>query len=294
MNAKKTSPISEKKTTTKRKAPSTKTLRRLYLLSGNQCANPKCSTVLINANGTLVADVCHIKAESPGGPRFDSNLDAEARRAPKNLILLCNTCHTLVDAEPKTYSVAVLTKWKKDREARFEAVGDTLRKRYVEEIVDEAEEIGLTKPKTLRAYIAYLEAQKLSHTIDKSTPGQVGVFAEKLRHLALPDRELMRAVIEKAIAMGGARENEHGVSIHPHDLKSILIGGSRISDYRISKFGKTLERNELGSIEVDEEPVLYIRAPLEDIHWSLLKDYLENRDNTLRDVVCDLKFGLLD
>ena len=51
-----------------RKAPSTKTLRELYMLSGNQCANPKCAIVLINANGTLIASVCHIKAENAGGP----------------------------------------------------------------------------------------------------------------------------------------------------------------------------------------------------------------------------------
>src|SRR5258708_38282426 len=101
-------------TETASKAPSTKTLRHLYALSGNQCANPRCATVLINANGTLVADVCHIKAEKPGGPRFDKKLSAESRRAPANLILLCNTCHTLVDREPEQYSVAVLTKWKRD------------------------------------------------------------------------------------------------------------------------------------------------------------------------------------
>src|ERR1700674_1194954 len=88
-----------------RKAPSAKTLRQLYMLSGNLCANPSCKTVLINANGTLVADVCHIKAEKPGGPRFDPTLTEEERRAPANLILLCNVCHSLVDRELKKYTV---------------------------------------------------------------------------------------------------------------------------------------------------------------------------------------------
>jgi hypothetical protein len=53
---------------------------------GNQCANPRCATVLINADGTLVADVCHIKAERPGGPRFDKTLMTEQRRAPKTSV----------------------------------------------------------------------------------------------------------------------------------------------------------------------------------------------------------------
>lgn len=277
-----------------RKAPSTKTLRRLYLLSGNQCANPKCATVLINANGTLVADVCHIKAESPGGPRFDNSLTAEERRAPSNLILLCNTCHTLVDAEPKKYTVAILAKWKSDREARFAAVGDTLRQRYAEEAVDEAEEVGLTKPASLKSFIAFLDGQKLSHFIDEDTPEKVGEFAEKMRHISAQDRELMRAIIEKAIALGGSRESEYGVSIHPDDLKTIRVGDSRLSDYRIGKLGKTLERNELGWLDVDEEPQLRISVPDDDLPWSLLKEYLEDRGRTLRDIICDLKFGLLD
>lgn len=294
MKPKKTLLTASDKSTKSRRAPPTKTLRRLYLLSGNQCANPKCATVLINANGTLVADVCHIKAERPGGPRFDKGLTAEERRAPQNLILLCNTCHTLVDAEPKKYTVAVLTKWKSDREARFEAVGDTLRQRYVDEIVDEAEEVGLTTPKTLKAYITFLEAQNISHMVDEDTPRHVSAFAERLRHLALPDRELMRAIIEKAIALGGSRESEYGVSIHPDDLKTIRVGESRLSDYRIRKLAKTLERNDLGWLDVDEEPNLRIGVPHADLNWSLLKEFLESRGKTLRGIISDLKFGILD
>lgn len=294
MKPKKMLPTASERNSKSRKAPSTKTLRRLYLLSGNQCANPKCATVLINANGTLVADVCHIKAESPGGPRFDETLGVEERRAPENLILLCNTCHTLVDAEPNKYSIAVLTKWKSDREAHFEAVGDTLQQRYVANIVDEAEEVGLTKPKTLNAYIAFLDAQNISHMVDEDTPARVGAFAERLRHLALPDRDLMRVIIEKSIALGGSRESEYGVSIHPDDLKTIRLGKTRLSDYRINKLAKTLERNELGSIDFDEEPILHIAVSHEDLSWSLLKEFLENQGKTLRDVVSDLKFGLLD
>ncbi len=277
-----------------RKAPSTKALRTLYLLSGNQCGNPTCTTVLINANGTLVADVCHIKAESPGGPRFDKNLSMEERRAPANLMLLCNTCHTLVDEEPKKYTVAVLTRWKSDREARFAAVGDTLRQRYIDEVVDESEEIGLSKPHSLKAYLIFLKKQKISHLIDEDAPADIGRFVDRLRHISVADRELLRAIIEKAIALGGSRETEHGIAVHPDDLKTIRVGDSRLSDYRIRKLGNTLERNDLGWLDVDEEPQLRLQTPHEDLSWSLLKDFLEERGKTLRDILCDLKFGLLD
>jgi hypothetical protein len=277
-----------------RKAPSRKTLRTLYLLSGNQCANPRCTTVLINANGTLVADVCHIKAEKPGGARFDKRMSVEERRAPENLILLCNTCHTLVDAEPEKYTVSVIKKWKKDREARFAAVGDTLQQRYVAEVIDEAEIIDLTIPRSLAAYVRFLEREQISHDVDRNTQRVVSDYVDKLRHISREDRELVRAIVEKALALGGGRETISGVRIHPDDLKTISIGNKRLSDWRIGKLGRTLERNELGGLDVDEEPELRISAPDRDLGWSTIKDFLVGRGKSLRDVICDLKFGLLD
>jgi hypothetical protein len=276
-----------------RTAPSIKTLRQLYMLSGNLCANPGCATVLINANGTLVADVCHIKAEKPGGPRYDKSLTPEQRRAPENLILLCSTCHKLVDREPKKYTIAILTKWKRDREARFEAVGDTLRQRYVDEIVDEAEAAYLTVPRTLNRYIAFLKERKVSRTPDEQTIEYIADYIDRLRHISSSDRELMRAIVEKGLALGWNRETEYGIEVHPDDLKTIRIGNSRLSDYRIDKLGRTLDRNGLGGLDTDGEPRLQIATPA-NLDWSTLKDFLEQNGKTLRDVICDLKFGLMD
>ncbi len=277
-----------------RKPPSKKTLRELYLLSGNQCANPKCATVLINANGTLVAEVCHIRAESPGGPRFDNKLTEDERRSPKNLILLCSTCHTLIDAEPENYSVRRLTKWKKNRENRFSAVGDTLQQRYVEDVTDEADRTDLESPRTLAAYVKFLNDQNSSHTIDDDTPRDVRAYAERIRHLSGEDRELVRAIVEKTIALAGSREGDHGVRVHPDDLKTLTIGNRKLSDYRISKLSKTLERNDLGGLDYDGEPELYIFSPNIDLVWSELKNYLEDNGYTLRDLICEQKFSLLD
>ena len=278
----------------KRKAPSLKTLRNLYLLSGNQCANPKCTTVLINANGTLVARVCHIKAAQPGGPRFDEKLTRDQRRAAENLILLCSTCHTLVDAEPANYSVRRLSDWKKKREKRFAAVGDRLQQRYVEEVTDEAELADLGAPRTLAGYIKFLDDLNYSHTIDENSPSIVRDYAGQLRHLSSDNRELVRAIVEKAIALGGSREGQHGVSVHPDDLKTLNIGKRQLSDYKIRKLADTLNRNGLGGLDDYGEPHLRITIPDENLTLSDLKAYLENKGNTLHDLICDLQFRLLD
>lgn len=280
--------------TKNRKAPSAKTLRNLYLLSGNQCANPNCTTVLIIANGTLVAEVCHIKAVNPGAARYDKKLTPEQLRERENLILLCRICHALVDSERKKFPVSKLRRWKKNRESQFAAVGDTLRQRYVEEVTDASNLIDFAAPRTLATYTKFLMETNVSHTVDEDTPSTVREYAMRLRHLSPEDRELVRGVIEKALSIGGLRERESGVYIHPDDLKTLTIGNRKLSDYRIGKLGNTLDRNNLGGLDCDLEPEFCVLAPDVDLPWSLVKEFLEQRGHSLRNIVCALEFSHFD
>ena len=50
--------------------PSSKTLRSLYLRSGNLCAMNGCENVIINNAGVMIGEVCHIAAAKPDGPRL--------------------------------------------------------------------------------------------------------------------------------------------------------------------------------------------------------------------------------
>ena len=62
----------------KRLPPKPSTLRELYVLSGNLCANPGCETVLVNRKGTMVGEVCHIKAAKRGRQEYGT-LDPACR-----------------------------------------------------------------------------------------------------------------------------------------------------------------------------------------------------------------------
>jgi hypothetical protein len=280
---------------TGRKAPDTLTLKRLFALSGNQCARPSCGTVLMSSDGVLIGEVAHICAESEGGPRWDAKLSEARRRDFDNLLLLCPTCHTLVDKDSAAYKKSKLRKWKRDREARFEAIGDLLQKSYLNEITDDANSIGSTLPQTLAAYVKFLKKKGQSPFIDGDTPAEIADYVEKLRHLVAADRQLMVAVIEKALALGGRRESEYGASVHIDDLKTIRINHSRLSDYRIGKLAKTLERHQLGGADADDQEIeLSITAIGTDLSWSQLTDYAEHKGTTLHALLVDLKFGILD
>jgi hypothetical protein len=79
--------------------PRDSTVRRLYALSTNKCAFPDCPTELVTAQtGTIVGEVCHIRAQNPGGPRYEASQDDEERHGFDNLILMCGVHHKEIDA----------------------------------------------------------------------------------------------------------------------------------------------------------------------------------------------------
>ena len=64
--------------------PSTKVVIQLFTYSSNQCAFPDCEEPVF-VEASRVAEVCHIHANRPGGPRYDEAMSDEERNAIENL-----------------------------------------------------------------------------------------------------------------------------------------------------------------------------------------------------------------
>jgi hypothetical protein len=92
------------------------TIKSLFARSLDRCAFPGCSSPMAETNNVVTGEVCHIKASSPGGPRYDPHQTDEDRHSEGNLILLCGRHHTLVDADPKQYTVDALLQMKRDHQ----------------------------------------------------------------------------------------------------------------------------------------------------------------------------------
>lgn len=101
--------------------PTPATLKRLYALSGNQCARPGCEQQLIGAGGENHGRACHIHGERKGSARWVEWQTPEERRAFENLILLCEKCHTTIDSEltRDRFSPGLLRHWKSEHEAAW-------------------------------------------------------------------------------------------------------------------------------------------------------------------------------
>lgn len=78
------------------------------------CAYPGCgASIIFRDRGavTAVADIAHIRSESPSGPRHDPAYAGDLN-GPENLILLCGTHHRPVDFHESLYTTGELLAWK--------------------------------------------------------------------------------------------------------------------------------------------------------------------------------------
>lgn len=103
------------------KAPSNTTVRKVFALSMNRCAFPDCETPIVDpVTHTITAEVCHIRAQNPGGPRYDEHQTPKQRHSAENLILMCGMHHKIIDAPENVerYSTAYLLALKVSHEER--------------------------------------------------------------------------------------------------------------------------------------------------------------------------------
>lgn len=115
--------------------PRVKTIKRLFAVCRNSCAFPGCVTPIVDADGNVLGEICHIAAQNVGGPRYDTSQDDETRHGFDNLLLLCGNHHKVIDDDEIQYSVAVLAHLKATHEkgaqpayAPNEVVQELLRK----------------------------------------------------------------------------------------------------------------------------------------------------------------------
>ena len=103
--------------------PGRPTIKTLFALSRNICALPSCEQKLTSPRWPRVkARVAHIRGEKPGSARYDPTMTDKARAHFNNLILLCPTCHSIIDElEPDRYTVEVLEDIKARHEGGYRA-----------------------------------------------------------------------------------------------------------------------------------------------------------------------------
>ncbi|WP_255193966.1 HNH endonuclease signature motif containing protein [Natronobeatus ordinarius] len=96
---------------------SKRTVKKLWWASGNQCAFPNCQRKLIDLElDIVIGEMCHIHARKPGGARYCESMGDNERDSYSNLILMCPTCHRIIDEAPDEFTAELLKQWKREHE----------------------------------------------------------------------------------------------------------------------------------------------------------------------------------
>ena len=99
-----------------RATPSQHTKLRLFADSAGFCQKPDCQRTLFVDTGSTnlhIGEMAHVFAASDKGPRAASGLSIHERSAYENLILLCPSCHAIVDKAPTDYPDILMIGWKR-------------------------------------------------------------------------------------------------------------------------------------------------------------------------------------
>lgn len=124
-----------------RKAPKTEVLKKLCILSKNQCAFPGCEHTILNEKGKYIAQLCHIEAAEKGGERYNEKQSDEDRRSESNLLFLCHAHHKETD-NVSVYTVDAMKEMKRVHEALPEVVFNSdLLMQKVQNVLEEQEAI---------------------------------------------------------------------------------------------------------------------------------------------------------
>jgi hypothetical protein len=207
--------------------PSVPTKKRLFALSSNRCAFPRCPATLIDGK-TVVGKICHIKGARPGSARYDAQQSAAERHGFDNLILMCGRHHDVIDDDEEAYTVGRLLKMKADHESRATGIDDDFAERAAHLLIDQAvrsenQSGGITahtvhQTFNVPALLAESEQERQRHT--EKLQGQ----SEARRYLAPELNRTINRVLyihDRAIANFVCASAEN--SIKPNDRREDFI-----------------------------------------------------------------------
>lgn len=91
--------------------------RQLWASSAGICQNPDCrdGLFIFFADGAItnIDELAHVIAKKLDGPRGNDEIPPNERDEFENIIVLCPSCHTLIDKAPQQFPPELLLKWKR-------------------------------------------------------------------------------------------------------------------------------------------------------------------------------------
>jgi|694.fasta_scaffold58807_1 hypothetical protein len=266
--------------------PKGETLRELYLKSGNQCAYPDCTRLMIDSEGTFIGQVCHIEAAEEGGERFNESQTNEERRQFANLMLMCYEHHVKTDDGQK-YTVEVLREMKKAHEAKFTDIADAIGKA----IADIGEGIPLEAPQTLQRMNEILGWGHSDEDL-ASKRKELMDMAVKVQKLPIRTRQLLVVVISRLkrhVLSNNRYDYDHEIQFRE------IAEAANLDDLYLLEHVNILAKYDIGLVYKDNGRIISLKFCKSGWYlWGDLNEFCRRTGDPLRSIIVDLKFNLLD
>ena len=165
---------------------------------------------------------CHIFSVSEDGPRGRAGLTEKQLNSVDNLILLCRDHHSIIDGQHESYPASLLTKWKRDHEAKMtqlnvsERINEMRSERrstvYQVALVDGKIQEAIVRLQRSRHYTEFNsveEARRLANRLtvgefkDGSATMRIEGLASCARELSSSDLASAEHLLEEAKILGG-------------------------------------------------------------------------------------------
>lgn len=207
--------------------PDAQTKLRLFSDSAGYCQRPECRRRLFSDKNGLdyhIAEMAHIFGASDAGPRANSNLDIEDRPCYENMILLCPSCHSMVDKDPSRFTVSVLGKWKMEHKRLIEEKLGVPRYSSRDSVRKFIEPILRMNSSIFRSY------NPNNNYRENPEAEEAGMWKRKMVSQIIPNNQKILVCIDANIHL--VNSNEHEVlelfRQHVDDLINVHLLGEKI------------------------------------------------------------------
>jgi hypothetical protein len=281
----------------RRLQPKREILRELFLKSGNLCAYPGCSKLMMNSAGVFVGQICHIEAAEAGGPRFNQAMSNEERRSFANLMLMCYDHHQITN-DTDTYSVERLRQYKANQERVFSRPDRAM----LNTLTDWTTSVVPTTPQNLRRLLRVETGEEVNDdTQAMLSEGveEMAAYIDRFRRAPLTVRRFVGSIAERINRMKDSPAVGTGTQ-SARILLQDLAGAFNISKTAMMELARQLEHYNLGSVDElfigdDSYPAVRIAGlPSGWDIWLSIAIFCEREHEPLSVFTEDLDFSRLD
>ncbi|MGX1320772.1 hypothetical protein AB7M17_004225 [Bradyrhizobium sp. USDA 377] len=225
-----------------RLAPKPETLRELFLKSGNLCAFPNCTALMMNEDGVFIGQVCHIEAAESGGERFNPAMTNEQRRAYSNLMLMCYEHHRVTN-DVGQYPIERLQQIKADHERRFSRPDRAI----LERLTDWTTTIQPKRVENLRRINEVLKWNQDDSELKEGIE-ELNEFIDRLQAVPIEVRRFLGQVAKRIMRIDGTAATEeglHGTKILISDIRDAF----QLPDHTLKERVQQLDAYRLGDLD---------------------------------------------